>query len=372
MKWMIAGVSALALAATPALAQGNGKGHGNGNGNGHGPGADRAGPSSLGNGNGRGNGNGNANRGNGNADRGNGGNGTARRDARPSDRGNGNGNAARVQRDVQGNANGNARRDNRGVGNANSQAQRRETTVRRGDNRDSVRREYDRRVGDYREGSYRERDYRDRDYGGADRYLDRSFYQRTGIIDGCPPGLAKKRNGCNPPGQVKNRTGDYRYRYSNYQPDWWGYGGYDGRYYYDDGYLLRYNGDAVSGFIPLLGGALSVGNQWPGDYGYRRMPAYYQDYYGLGSPGSYRYADNVVYRVNPQTSAITSIAALLTGDQFSVGQRMPAGYDVYNVPYSYRDRYYDTPDAHYRYNDGYVYRVDPTTQLIQAAIELIA
>jgi patatin-like phospholipase/acyl hydrolase len=50
---------------------------------------------------------------------------------------------------------------------------------------------------------------------------------------------------------------------------------------------------------------------------------------------------------------------------------MPPGYDVYNVPYAYQDRYYDTPDANYRYADGYVYQVDPTTQLIQAAIELL-
>jgi patatin-like phospholipase/acyl hydrolase len=41
------------------------------------------------------------------------------------------------------------------------------------------------------------------------------------------------------------------------------------------------------------------------------------------------------------------------------------------VPYSYRDRYVDGPDAYYRYSDGYVYQVDPTTQLIQAAIQLL-
>ena len=64
-------------------------------------------------------------------------------------------------------------------------------------------------------------------------------------------------------------------------------------------------------------------------------------------------------------------AALLTGDQFGIGQPMPLGYDVYNVPYAYRDRYYDTPDANYRYADGYIYQVDPKTQLIAAAIQLL-
>jgi hypothetical protein len=38
---------------------------------------------------------------------------------------------------------------------------------------------------------------------------------------------------------------------------------------------------------------------------------------------------------------------------------------------AYRDRYYDTPDASYRYNDGYIYRADPTTQLITAVIDAL-
>ena len=50
---------------------------------------------------------------------------------------------------------------------------------------------------------------------------------------------------------------------------------------------------------------------------------------------------------------------------------MPAGYDVYNVPYQYRDRYVDTAQSQYRYSDGYVYQVDPTTRLVQAAIQLL-
>ena len=188
------------------------------------------------------------------------------------------------------------------------------------------------------------------------------------MMDGCPPGLAKKYNGCNPPGQVKDRYT----RYSRYQPDWWGLTGLSGRnYYYDDGYLVRYDGNRIGSYLPLLGGALSVGNVWPSSYRYDPLPDYYSSYYGLGGPNQYRYANNVVYRVDPETAAITSIAALLTGDNIQVGQRMPMGYDVYNVPYAYRDRYYDTPQSYYRYSDGYVYQVDPTTQLVQAAIQLL-
>jgi hypothetical protein len=193
---------------------------------------------------------------------------------------------------------------------------------------------------------------------------------RRGLIEGCPPGLAKKHNGCQPPGLAKQR-GDYRDAF--YRPSWFGYpSAGDGRYYYDDGYLYRLNdGGSVLGYIPLLGGALSVGNPWPSYYDPRPVPDYYVEYYNLGQPDSYRYADDVLYRVDPRSDAITSIAALLTGDQFGIGQRMPLGYDVYNVPYAYRDRYYDTPQADYRYADGYIYQVDPTTQLIQAAIQLL-
>lgn len=186
---------------------------------------------------------------------------------------------------------------------------------------------------------------------------------RRGLINGCPPGLAKKNNGCQP-GLAKQRV---------YGPDWWGIRGIsNGPYAYQDGYLLRYNGDRVAGYVPLLGGALAVGNIWPSMYAPLPVPRYYVGYYDLGQPGGYRYADNVLYRVDPSTSAITSVAALLTGDTFQIGSPVPSGYDVYNVPYSYRSQYVDGPDARYRYSDGYIYQVDPTTQLVTAAIDLLA
>jgi hypothetical protein len=195
---------------------------------------------------------------------------------------------------------------------------------------------------------------------------DRQFVSlgRRGLISGCPPGLAKKHNGCQSPGQTYVAWSDRR-------PDWWGMRNLDsGRYVYRDGYLLRVDGPRIGGYVPLLGGALGPGRAWPAYYQPVRLPTYYEDYYGIGPYNSYRYADNVIYRVNPQTTAITSIAALLTGEDFIVGQPMPLGYDVYNVPYPYRTQYVDGPAATYRYSDGYVYQIDPTTQLIAAAIQL--
>lgn len=191
-----------------------------------------------------------------------------------------------------------------------------------------------------------------------------------GLVEGCPPGLAKKNNGCLPPGLAKQR-GSFSTR--TYRPDFFGFGRLgDGRYLYNDGFLLRLgSGDRISGYIPLLGGALAIGSTWPDYYRPAPVPDYYTSFYNLGEPRSYRYADNVIYRVDPETAAITSIAALLTGDEFVVGRPMPSGYDVYNVPFGYRDQYYDRPDAIYRYSDGYVYQVDPETMLVASAIELL-
>ena len=327
MRKILIGTATLAIAAMttayslPADAQGRGNGNGNGN----------AQAEQRGGGNGNGKGNAKADR-----------RGGPSMDARAQQRGNGNGNGqAKADRrggpPVQARGNGNA--GARGNGNADARAYR---TADR----------------DYRG---RDRDY----YRTDDRYRDNDgpFFARDrdgnpGLINGCPPGLAKKRNGCLPPGQAKKR---------NYDAGWFGLSGND--YRYRDGYMVRYGDSGISGYIPLLGGALSIGQPWPGDFGVSRVPSYYRSYYNLGD--DYRYYDNTLYRLDPETAAITSIAALITGDDITVGQPMPAGYDVYNVPMGYRDRYYDRPDAQYRYSDGYIYQVDPETRLVAAAIELL-
>ena len=212
-----------------------------------------------------------------------------------------------------------------------------------------------------------------RDRGnGARAFLDRDR-NRT-LIAGCPPGLTRRNTDCVAPDQSgTSPVRDRRWNGYAYDPGLFGLSHYDaGRYHYESGYLLRRTSEGrVTGYLPVLGGALAIGNVWPSSYESYAVPDYFVDYYDLGPASSYRYAENVLYRVDPEDSAITSVAGLLTGDTFAVGQPLPAGYDVYNVPYSYRARYADTADAWYRYSDGHVYRIDPETQLVAAVIDLL-
>lgn len=221
-----------------------------------------------------------------------------------------------------------------------------------------------------------ERDRDDDDDGSRDRRDDwesRGDWNGRGrvfaSVPGCPPGLAKKNNGCLPPGLARqNRDGNLGYEY---RPALFGIPlRTRADYVYYDGYLVPSRGSGLS-YIPLLGGALAAGRMWPQAYPTLQLADWQRGYYGFDDPRGYRYADNVVYRVDPETAAIEAVAALLTGNEFAVGQRMPLGYDVYNVPGSYQDRYYDTDNALYRYADGRVYEIDPTTMLIAKAIDLV-
>lgn len=144
--------------------------------------------------------------------------------------------------------------------------------------------------------------------------------------------------------------------------------------YLDDGYVYRVDRDdgALTALLPLLGGGFAVGQPLPLGYGVYNVPLQYRDVYYDTGDAYYRYGDRAIYRVDPATSLIQGVVALLTGTQLGVGSRLPMGYDVYNVPLGWRDRYYDRPDAWYRYADGYIYEVDPTTRLITAAIDAIA
>ena len=273
------------------------------------------------------------------------------------------------------------------------------------------------------------------------RDIDRDdlFARRTGWVDGCPPGLAKKAVPCVPPGQAAKYVGqplssvarlaafdplprslrslyddddDYYYRYG---------GGYVYRVDRDDdlissliplfgaaligqplsssyvnpyrtpsyfssfypnspydcyryGYGYVYETDCVSGrvedVIPTYDYGYGVGQVLPASYSYYNVPYAYRGYYPDDDDYSYRYAPGAIYRVDRQTSLISAVASLLTGG-LTVGQPLPMGYSTYNVPMAYRSSYYDSPDMWYRYNNGYIYSVDPTTQLVTAIVRAI-
>ena len=222
------------------------------------------------------------------------------------------------------------------------------------------------------------RAYRDDDrrYARYDRDEDRRYAGYD-----CPPGLAKKHNGCLPPGQARKalRLGDrYETRrlarytvpasYRNFYADTPDY-----RYRYsDEGYIYRVDSrtSLISGLVPLLGGGFAVGQPLPTGYDVYNLPSQYRETWYDTDEANYRYGDNAIYQVDPQSGIVESIVSLLAGD-LNVGQALPTGYDAYNVPLDYRDRYADSDDTLYRYADGNIYQVDAKTQMIQAIVEML-
>jgi len=163
----------------------------------------------------------------------------------------------------------------------------------------------------------------------------------------------------------------------NYVPNYYGYNSF----YPDSPYTCNryYNGviyqvDCITGMvenvIPTYAGGYGVGQMLPSSYGYYNVPNQYRSMYYDTPDNNYWYAPGAIYQYDPSSSMITSVAALLSPG-FTVGQPLPMGYDTYNVPYAYRQTYYDTPDAMYRYNNGYIYQVDPRTQLVSAIVASI-
>jgi hypothetical protein len=149
-------------------------------------------------------------------------------------------------------------------------------------------------------------------------------------------------------------TSDNYYRYAN------------GNVYAIDPYT-----GMIEGVIPMYASGYGYGQMLPPTYSAYNVPYQYRDLYYDTADSYYRYAPGAIYQVDPRTSLITAVASLLTGNGLSVGQPLPMGYSAYNVPLAYRDEYYDTPDAWYRYNNGYIYQVDPTTQLVTSIIRAI-
>jgi hypothetical protein len=170
---------------------------------------------------------------------------------------------------------------------------------------------------------------------------------------------------------------DY-YGLNSFYPASYGYG-YGGGYGYGYGgnlcnryaYGVIYQVDCFSGMvenvIPLYAGGYGVGQMIPSAYSYYNVPMQYRSMYYPTADYSYWYAPGAIYQYNPSTSLITSVAALMSPG-FTIGQPLPMGYSMYNVPIAYRSTYYDTPNAWYRYNNGYIYQVDPATMAVTAIV----
>lgn len=191
----------------------------------------------------------------------------------------------------------------------------------------------------------------------------------------CPPGLAEKDNGCLPPGQAK--------RDPTAPPFASGVRGYDVplnyRALYGDKRDFRYDssGDIhridrrtnkVSAVIPLLGGSLSPAQTLPAGYDVYNVPQHYRSTFKDSDDVNYRYGDNAIYQVNPQTKMIDGVAALLSKDNFNLGAALPSGYDSYNVPLQLRSQYPDTGETLHRYANGNIYQVDAKTRVIESVI----
>jgi len=146
----------------------------------------------------------------------------------------------------------------------------------------------------------------------------------------------------------------------------------DHYYRYNNGYVYQVDRGTslIAALIPLLTGGTGIGQMLPQSYSSYNVPYQYRSMYYDTPDYNYRYAPGAIYQVEPRSNLITGVPMLLAND-LSVGARLPFGYGAYNVPMAYRSNYYDTADSMYRYNDGYIYRVDPKTQLITAVINAL-
>jgi hypothetical protein len=200
------------------------------------------------------------------------------------------------------------------------------------------------------------------------QYGDGYLYQvdrGSNLIDALIPLLA----GGYLPGQylpqpyMASYVPDY-YGFNDFYPD---YADTCNRYYNGVIYQVDCDDGYVENVMPVYAGGYGVGQLLPSSYAYYNVPTQYRGLYYDTADAGYWYSPGAIYQYDPRSSMITSVAALMSPG-FTVGQPLPLGYDVYNVPYDYRQTYYDTPDAWYRYNNGYIYQVDPVTQLVTAVV----
>jgi hypothetical protein len=200
------------------------------------------------------------------------------------------------------------------------------------------------------------------------RYGDGYMYQvdrSSNVISSLLPLIAG--------GYMPGMTFPASYR-NSYVPDYYGYNSFypdtdysDYRYLDGNVYSVDPYSGTIQDVIPTYGYGYGVGQMLPAGYGYYNVPSQYRSVYYNTPDYNYWYAPGAIYQVDPNTQLITSVASLLAPGM-SVGQPLPMGYGTYNVPTAYRSTYYDTPNAWYRYNNGNIYQVDPTTQIVTAIV----
>ncbi len=386
--FLLAGAAALAVT-MPALAKKEGGGGGNGRGGGGGPAAqmDRGG----GGGGGRGQAFRAERRMERQAQRGGGGERrdlrrVVREERRSFARADGNRELRRAERSERRAFRQAERGDARAVRNERRALVRQERQAVRNERRALVRQERQVLRDDRRTFAREERRVRQLERAPVDfvRYDDRGQYLRpAGLQDRCPPGLARQNAFCMPPGQLRkaqligqqlplanfayNVPAQYQYRFAD-----------DDQFTYrwDEGDVYRFNrsNNLVDAVIPVLGSGIALGEPLPLGYEVYNVPLAYRSYYPDTEQSFYRYDNDAIYRVDPQSGLVQGIVELLAGGGLGglgIGDQLPSGYDVYNVPLDYRDQYYDTDESMYRYADGNIYGIDPQTQLIETVISLL-
>jgi hypothetical protein len=123
----------------------------------------------------------------------------------------------------------------------------------------------------------------------------------------------------------------------------------------------------------LTGQGYGVGQMLPASYGAYNVPLAYRSTYYDRDDAWYRYGDGFIYQMDPSSRRIAARYPIYGDDyDYLIGEQWPVAYPGYNVPVGYQSLYYDTPEYQYRYADGGIYRVDPTTQVIQALVALVS
>lgn len=168
-------------------------------------------------------------------------------------------------------------------------------------------------------------------------YTDRYAYWREGrplpvaAYSGrsCPPGLARQNAFCLPPGQLRRaQLIGQQVPYASWDynvPDRYRYRFEDNNEHYyrygDDGYVyeLDRSSNLVSSVIPLYATQMLVGEPMPLGYEVYNLPMQYRDDYQDSDEHLYRYDDNAIYRVDGESGIVQSIVALLTGGSGGLG-----------------------------------------------------